>query len=270
MTTKYNFNLEDKELLLNLTIDELDKKLPTLRDLSSMGEIITDANWKREKYVGYLKKELTLLEQIKFDGYLYLLYELSTYAKNTNIFCEFYGSVQNSLVAYLLGIVSHYEFVNSGVFINFTSFSKEPTVNVVCQSDRKYELIDFINHKYSHLIKSSKKHIEFLEPLKIKFFDLDIGVKTALTKEDAIFLGLKVHEANINFSTEHSRLTKQNEIVLGFDSLGLGQVLTQISSLMEEFHSIIDENADVIFGVTSNNELQTDILGYKMIAAGLK
>ncbi len=46
--------------------------------------------------------------------------------------------------------------------------------------------------------------------------------------------------------------------------------LTQISSLMEEFFSITDENADVIFGVTSNNELETDILGYKMIAAGLK
>lgn len=46
--------------------------------------------------------------------------------------------------------------------------------------------------------------------------------------------------------------------------------LTQISSLMEEFHSIIDENADVIFGVVINNELETDILEYKMIAAGLK
>lgn len=45
--------------------------------------------------------------------------------------------------------------------------------------------------------------------------------------------------------------------------------LTQISSLMEEFHSIIDENADVIFGVVSNNELETDILGYKMIATGI-
>lgn len=36
MTTKYNFNLEDKELLLNLTIDELDKKLPTLRDYNGL------------------------------------------------------------------------------------------------------------------------------------------------------------------------------------------------------------------------------------------
>lgn len=45
--------------------------------------------------------------------------------------------------------------------------------------------------------------------------------------------------------------------------------LTQISSLMEEFHSTIGENADVIFGVVSNNELETDILGYKMIATGI-
>ena len=45
--------------------------------------------------------------------------------------------------------------------------------------------------------------------------------------------------------------------------------LTQISSLMEEFHSIIDENADVIFGVTSNNELETDIVEYKIIVSGI-
>lgn len=225
MTTKYNFNLEYKELLLNLALSGLDKKIDSLRDLSSMGEAIVDTTWKKEKYEGYIRKELALLEQIKFDGYLYLLYELSNYAKSTNIFFEAYGSIQNSLVAYLLGIVSNYEFVSSGEFINFTPFSKEPIVNIVCQSDRKYELIDFVNHKYSHLIKEVNENIEFAEPLKISFFDFDIGVKTALTKNEAIFLGLKVHEVDINFSIEHSRLTKQNEIVLGFDSIGLGSVL---------------------------------------------
>jgi DNA polymerase III alpha subunit len=61
---------------------------------------------------------------------------------------------------------------------------------------------------------------------------LDIGVKTSLSKEEATSLGLKVHEVNINFSTEHSRLTKQNEIVLGFDSLGLGAV--QINKILYE------------------------------------
>jgi DNA polymerase III alpha subunit len=232
MTTKYNYSLEDKELLLNLALESLEKKLHTLRDLSSMGEIITDESFKREKYEGYVRKELALLVQIKFDGYLHLLYELSTYAKQTNIFCEFYGSIQNSLTAYLLGIVSNYEFISSGEFINFTPFTKEPTINVVCSSDRKYELIDFINHKYSNLIKNKDENIEFLEPLKINFVDLDIGVKTSLSKEEATSLGLKVHEVNINFSTEHSRLTKQNEIVLGFDSLGLGAV--QINKILYE------------------------------------
>lgn len=225
MTTKYNFNLDDNGLLLSLALSGLDKKIDSLRDLSSMGEQITDSSWKKEKYEGYVRKELALLEQIKFDGYLYLLYELSNYAKSTNIFCEFYGSIQNSLVAYLLGIVSHYEFVSSGEFINFTPFTKEPMVNIVSQSDRKYELIDFINHKYSHLIKSTDENIEFVEPLKISFFDLDVGIKTALTKDEAISLGLKVHEVDINFSIEHSILTKQNEIVLGFDSIGLGSIL---------------------------------------------
>lgn len=45
--------------------------------------------------------------------------------------------------------------------------------------------------------------------------------------------------------------------------------LTQISSLMEELHSIIEENSDVIFGVISNNELENNILGYKIVAAGI-
>ncbi|NCB10804.1 MAG: hypothetical protein EOM78_04135 [Erysipelotrichia bacterium] len=232
MTTKYNFSLEDKELLLNLALENLDKKLHTLRDLFSTGEIITDESFKKDKYEGYVRKELALLEQIKFDGYLHLLYELSTYAKQTNIFCEFYGSVQNSLTAYLLGIVSNYEFINSGEFINFTPFTQDPVVNVVCQNDRKYELIDFINHKCTNLIKNKDENIEFLEPLQIKFFHLEIGVKTSLSKEEAISLGLKVHEANINFSDHHSSLTKQNEILLGFDSLGLGVV--QINKILYE------------------------------------
>lgn len=197
-----------------------------------MGEIKDDVNMKREKYVGYLKKELVLLEQIKFDGYLYLLYELSTYAKMRDITCEFYGSIQNSLLAYLLGIVSDFEFYSSGDIINFTPFLKEPTVNIVCQKDIKYELIDFVNRSYGYLIKSSKTHIEFLEPLKIKFFNLNNRVNNAITKEEAIFLGLKVREVNINFSTVHSRLIKQNEIILGFDSLGFAQI--QIHKILRE------------------------------------
>lgn len=194
MKTKYNFSLEDKEFLLNSALENLDKKLHTLRDLSSMGEIIIDESFKKDKYEGYVRKEIALLEQIKFDGYLHLLYELSTYAKQTNIFCEFYGSVQNSLAVYLLGVVSNYDFIDSREFINFTPFTKEPTINVVCSSDRKYELIDFINHEYSHLINSIDENIIFKEPLKIKFIDLDIGVKTSLSKEEAISLGLKVDE----------------------------------------------------------------------------
>jgi len=225
MQTKYNNNLLDKQLLKSLTFNGLDEKLDTLRDLSSMYQDNIDGEYKKEKYPGYILRELLILELIKFDGYLIILKGIIDYAKQCDIFIETFGTIQNSLIAYLIGITSHYEFKKIGEFINFIPFTKIPTVNIVIQYDRKFEVMDFIQYKFKEFIKSSTDDtIQFKEPLELKFIDLDIGITNNLAKEETINLGLEVMEANINISFKDSQLSKKNKILLGFDSLGLGDV----------------------------------------------
>jgi DNA polymerase III alpha subunit len=224
MQTKYNYTLQDKDRLKSLAFDALEKKIDNLRDLYVMDEKVNQEH-KKEKYQGYILRELSTMELIKFDGYMLMLKEIIDYARQKNIFIESFGSVQNSLVAYLIGLTFHYEFKKVGDFINFLPFTKKPTLNLVVQSNRKFEVIDFIQYKFKELIKGSTDDtIQFKEPLEIKFIDLDIGSTNNLSKDEAINLGFEVLEPNINISVKNSQLSKQNKILLGFDSLGFGEV----------------------------------------------
>lgn len=45
--------------------------------------------------------------------------------------------------------------------------------------------------------------------------------------------------------------------------------LTIISSLMEELHDLISEDADVIFGTKQNNTLERESVKFKIIATGI-
>lgn len=226
MQTKYNYNLTDNKILKSLAYKGLNEKLDTLRDLNNMYQDNIDGEYKKEKYQGYILRELSTLELIKFDGYLIILKEIIDHAKQSDIFIETFGTIQNSLVAYLIGITSHYEFKKIGEFINFTPFTKNPTVNIVIQNNRKYEVIDFIQYKFKEFIKSSTDDtIQFQEHLELKFIDLDIGVSNNITRDEALHLGFEVMEVNINISIKNSQLSKQNKILLGFDSLGIGDVL---------------------------------------------
>jgi DNA polymerase III alpha subunit len=226
MKTKYNNNLSDKEVLKSLAFKGLDEKIDSLRNLSNMYQDVIDGEHKKEKYQGYILRELSTLELIKFDGYILMLKEIIDYVKQTDIFIESFGSVQNSLVAYLIGLTSNYEFKKIGDFINFLPFTKHPTFYIVVQSNRKFEVMDFIQYKFKEFIKSSTDDtIQFKEPLEIKFIDLDIGITNNLSKDEAINLGFEVLEPNINISVKNSQLSKQNKILLGFDSLELGDVL---------------------------------------------
>ena len=93
-------------MLLDLTLQNLDKIFSHRKRLTRKGIFEQINDFDKEKYKKCVKNELAILERIKFDGYMYLLFELSNYAKERNIFCEFFGSIQYSLSAYLLGITS--------------------------------------------------------------------------------------------------------------------------------------------------------------------
>jgi len=171
-----------------------------------------------------------------FTWYLHIV----NYASESNIFISCYGSIQNSLISYLLDIVDNYTLENSKDFINFIPFEKKPTLNIVADFSRYYEIISFIKYKYPKQIKKVKsKTIKFNDNLQIKFIDLNIGKQTVLKKDDVKNLGLIIIKPNINTSQKKATFVKiQNKelknswlkkriicLSLGLESLNVGDVL---------------------------------------------
>jgi len=240
MKTKFNYNSKQKKQLSKLAIRGLKDKINLLPDVSSMYHEKLDTKRKFQKYENILNDEINILETIKFDGYILMLSDIVNYARQSNIFITCFGSIGNSLLSYLLGIVDNYTLKNRKDFINFTSFEQKPTINIVVSSSRYYELISLVEAKYSKQIKKVKKRsIKFNDNLKIKFIDLGIDKEVILKEDDVQDLGLKIIQTNINTAQRQAIFTKTKDknkknawlkkrkiqLSLGLESLNIGDML---------------------------------------------
>ena len=74
--TKFNYQAEDKNILLELALAGLKYKIDTLPQLKQRYEDrpAYDNEQKLLKYEGYIRREISVLEGIKFDGYICLLF----------------------------------------------------------------------------------------------------------------------------------------------------------------------------------------------------
>ncbi|MEA2018823.1 MAG: hypothetical protein U9N59_10285 [Campylobacterota bacterium] len=124
MTTKFNYNSKQKKQLSKLALQGLKDKIDLLPDISSMYQEKLDKKRKLQKYENILNDEIDILKTIKFDGYILMLSEMVNYARESNIFISCYGSIQNSLISYLLDIVDNYTLKSKKEFINFIPFEK--------------------------------------------------------------------------------------------------------------------------------------------------
>ena len=240
MKTKFNYKSKQKKLLYKLAKKSLNSKVELLPDLSSMYQEKVDKEYKFQKYENILRDELDIVRNIKFDGYLHMFYEISNFAKQLNISIHCFGNIQHSLTSYLLDIVDTYNMRSKKDFINFIPFEKKPTLYIVADSSRYYEIISFIEYKYSKQIHKIKNDsIKFQDNLKIKFIDLNIDKKTLLTEDDVKSLGLQYIKPNLNISQKQAIFIKvQNKkkknawlkkrkikLLLGLESLNIGDVL---------------------------------------------
>jgi len=240
MKTKFNYNSKQKKQLSKLALRGLKDKIDLLPDVSSMYHEKLDAKRKFQKYEHILNDEINILETIKFDGYILILSDIINYARQSNIFISCFGSIQNSLISYLLGIIDNYTLKSRKDFINFTPFEQKPTINIVASSSRYYELISFTQAKYSKQIKKVKKRsIKFNDNLKIKFIDLGIDKEVILKEDDVQDLGLKIIQTNINTAQRQAVFTKTKDktkknawlkkrkvqLSLGLESLNIGDML---------------------------------------------
>ena len=240
MKTKFNYNSKQKKQLSKLALQGLKDKIDLLPDISSIYHKKLDDKRKFQKYEHILNDEIDILKTIKFDGYILMLSDIVNYARASNIFVTCFGSIQNSLLSYLLGLVDDYTLKSRKDFINFTPFEQKPTISIVTSSSRYYELISFTEAKYSKEIKKVKnRSIKFNDNLKIKFIDLGIGKEVILKETDVQDLGLDVIQANINSSRKEATFTKAQDktkknawlkkrkvqLSLGLESLNIGDML---------------------------------------------
>ena len=134
------------------------------------------------KYEEVIKKEIKALEDIQFDGYMLLLADVVLVSREISGFVSSFGSIQNSLTAFVLDIVDYYEF-DEDSFKNFTPFSKKPVVSILISSYANDGCMGYVKHKYPDIIKKSKKRtITFYDDLKIKFIDL--GIQTRVKHDE--------------------------------------------------------------------------------------
>lgn len=238
--TKFNFNADKKELLLTLSLAGLKNKIDTLPQFEQKYEDREEYTEERklEKYEVYIKQEIAIFEEIKFDGYMLLLQDMVHAARQMGIFISCFGSIQNSLTAYALGITDHYTFRGWGNFIHSTPFELKPTVNIVASSSRVNTIISYLDTKYENLIKkfSYDKYIKFNDSLTLKFIDLGVDAEVRLLKKDVKNLGLKVVEPNLNtrriqagISSKYrlSEEKRENALYLGLEALQVGDALVE-------------------------------------------
>ncbi len=164
MKNRYNYKAPKEGLLLRTAIQSLKEKIDP-----------ADDNY--EKYEEIVKSEVTSLENINFDGYMLLLADVVVVSREISGFVSSFGSIQNSLTAYVLGIVDYFD-LEGYKFRNFTPFVKKPVVNILISSYANDGCVGYLSHKYPSLIKKVKKRtIIFKDDLKIKFIDLGIETR---------------------------------------------------------------------------------------------
>jgi len=168
---KFNYHALREGMLLGYAKLGLSEKIDTLPDFT----LDNTYEEKFAKYETYLVKEITVIKEIAFDGYMILLQDLIVVSREISGFVQSYGSVQNSLTAYVLGITDNYEFDYLRNFINFTPFTKKAKINIVISVFSKAGCVGYLKHKYPELVKkTTKSSVIFNDGLKVKFIDLDI------------------------------------------------------------------------------------------------
>ena len=164
MLNIYNYKEEKEGLLLRTAIHGLSQKVDP-----------NDENY--ETYVKLIQEEIIELYRINFDGYMMLLADVVLVSREISGFVSCFGSIANSLTAYVLDIVEYFD-IEQYEFRNFTPFVKKPVVNILISNYANAGCMGYVKHKFPDLIKKTKKRtVIFNDDLKIKFIDLGIELR---------------------------------------------------------------------------------------------
>lgn len=103
-----------------------------------------------EKTKQLVKKELTLIKQLKFASYFLTVHDLVKFARSQNILCQGRGSAANSIICYALRVTEVPPEMISMVFERFMSESRAepPDIDVDFEHEKREIVIQHIYEKY--------------------------------------------------------------------------------------------------------------------------
>jgi len=106
-----------------------------------------------ERVVGGWKQidhELDLIEELGFPGYFLVVWDIVSFCRVNDIYCQGRGSAANSAVCYALGITNA-DAVSLGLlFERFLSPERDgpPDIDIDIESDRREEVIQYVFDRY--------------------------------------------------------------------------------------------------------------------------
>jgi error-prone DNA polymerase len=104
---------------------------------------------KKQQY-DQIEYELDMIERLDFPGYFLVVYDIVTFCKEENIYCQGRGSAANSAVCYALGITNVDAVRWELLFERFLAPERDgpPDIDIDIESDRREEVIQHVYKKY--------------------------------------------------------------------------------------------------------------------------
>ena len=97
-----------------------------------------------------IEKELTLVEQLRYEHFFLTVHDIVVFARSRNILCQGRGSAANSAICYCLGITEVNPHSMELLFERFLSKERDepPDIDVDFEHERREEVIQYIYTKY--------------------------------------------------------------------------------------------------------------------------
>ena len=91
-----------------------------------------------------------MIEQLGFGGYFLVVWDITSFCRSRDIYCQGRGSAANSAVCYVLGITNVDSVALGLLFERFLSPERDgpPDIDIDIESDRREEVIQYVYGRY--------------------------------------------------------------------------------------------------------------------------
>ena len=97
-----------------------------------------------------VEHELDMIEQLGFPGYFLVVWDIASFCRSRDIYCQGRGSAANSAVCYVLGITNVDSVALGLLFERFLSPERDgpPDIDIDIESGRREEVIQYVYGRY--------------------------------------------------------------------------------------------------------------------------